>query len=118
MRRFADGSDLVITWSSSWRMIVLLWTMGMVVVSACTSRESQPVAGNEKQEPAVGALRPGDGDPIELGNKAAAILARVFRSVSLETTQAGTTVTVAGTQVSVGTRINNRLQQANQHIVA
>jgi hypothetical protein len=99
-------------------VIALLLVAEMVAMSACTPRESQPVAGSEKQEPTVGGMIPGDADAIDLGSKAAATLAKMFRSLSLETTQVGAMVTVAGTQVSVETRINNRLQQANQHILA
>jgi hypothetical protein len=108
----------VIPSSSSWWVLGLLCAAGMVGAPACTPRESQPVAGSEKQEPTLGGMRPGDADAIDLASKAAGTLAKIFRSVSLETTQAGTTVTVAGTPVAVATRINNRVRQANQHIVA
>jgi hypothetical protein len=61
---------------------------------------------------------PADGDEMNLSIEAAATLARVFRSLGIDAEQAGAAVTVAGTQVTVASRINNRGQQANRHFLA
>lgn len=57
-------------------------------------------------------------DAADLSNKAAATLANVFSSLGLDTHQTGTTVSVKGEQVGVVSQVNNRLEQAGQHILA
>ena len=67
---------------------------------------------------ACGAARPPDADTEWLATKAAASLTKVFRAVGLDATAQGTTVSVSGRTVSVTARINSRLQENSQHILA
>jgi hypothetical protein len=97
-------------------MLVLVLTFG-----ACNEPrpQAQAAATTGVEQPAtLGRNHPADGDEMNLSSEAAATLASVFRSLGLDAKQAGTAVTVAGTQVSVASRISNKVQQANRHLLA